>query len=131
MNFDHTIVPSTDRETSAAFYAEVFDLPPARIEGPFAAIDLGNDVALYVAGWSRHVARQHYAFLVAEDEFDAILARVAARGDQHWADPQGTRAGEINHDDGGRGAYFRDPDGHWLEVITVRYGGRPLASAGA
>jgi len=131
MNFDHTIVPSTDRQASASFYSEVFGLPDARTEGPFAALDLGNDVSLYIAGWHRTVARQHYAFLVDEDEFDEILARVAARGGVHWADSSATKVGEINHDDGGRGAYFRDPDGHFLEIITVRYGGRPLTAPGA
>ena len=66
---------------------------------------------------------QHYAFLVSEDEFDAI----------HGADP-GTRPGvlgrpvpsqpgEINHADGGRGLYWNDPNGHSLEIITVPYGG--------
>jgi hypothetical protein len=29
--------------------------------------------------------------------------------------------GEINRNDGGRGVYFRDPDGHYLEVITRPY----------
>ena len=60
-----------------------------------------------------------------EDELDAVLARLTATGATYWADPEGTVAGEVNHDDGGRGCYFRDPDGHWLEVLTVRYGGRP------
>jgi hypothetical protein len=36
------------------------------------------------------------------------------------------RPGEINHNDGGRGVYFPDPDGHYLEVIT-----RPYGSGGA
>ena len=27
--------------------------------------------------------------------------------------------------DGGRGVYWADPDGHWLEIITVPYGGFP------
>jgi len=31
--------------------------------------------------------------------------------------------GEINYDDGGRGVYFPDPDGHLLELITQPYGG--------
>jgi catechol 2,3-dioxygenase-like lactoylglutathione lyase family enzyme len=31
----------------------------------------------------------------------------------------------INHNDGGRGVYFEDPDGHLLEIIT-----RPYASGG-
>lgn len=31
-------------------------------------------------------------------------------------------AGEINHNDNGRGVYFKDPDGHLLEIITSPYG---------
>ena len=33
-----------------------------------------------------------------------------------------TRPGEINRNDGGRGVYFPDPDGHSLEVLTRPYG---------
>ena len=54
-----------------------------------------------------------------------LTLRLEERGLTHWADPEARQPGEVNHDDGGRGMYFRDPDGHWLEVITVRYGGRP------
>jgi catechol 2,3-dioxygenase-like lactoylglutathione lyase family enzyme len=46
----------------------------------------------------------------------------AHRGLGYWADPRGSRPSEINHNDGGRGVYFRDPDGHYLEVITQSYG---------
>ena len=124
IRFDHTIVPSTDKAASAAFYGEVFGVPP-REEPPFVAVDLGNDVAFYFAGWDKEVAPQHYAFLVGEAEFDGIHERLRQRGQDYWADPHAKLPGEINHDDGGRGCYFRDPDGHWLEIITVRYGGRP------
>ena len=125
IRFDHTIVPSTDKAASGAFYAEVFGLPPAREEDPFVAVDLNNDVAFYFAGWDTEVASQHYAFLVSEAEFDDIHGRLQARGQDYWADPHARKLGEINHEDGGRGLYFHDPDGHWLEIITVRYGGRP------
>lgn len=30
---------------------------------------------------------------------------------------------QANHHDGGRGVYFRDPNGHLLEIITRPYGG--------
>ena len=33
--------------------------------------------------------------------------------------------GEINTNDGGRGLYWEHPDGHWLEILTVPYGGWP------
>ena len=124
--FDHHIVPSTDKERSAQFYADVLGLPPPRAEGPFAAVDLGNDVALYVAGWDRQVTSPlHYAFLVDEAEFDALYGRITERGIPHWADPHRRLPQQVNHDDGGRGTYFLDPDGHVVEVLTTRYGGRP------
>ncbi|MGH3481799.1 MAG: VOC family protein [Nocardioidaceae bacterium] len=127
--FDHHIVPSTDKARTARFYAEILGLPEARVEGPFAALDLANDVALYVAGWDRHVTPQHYAFVVTEQEFDALYARLTERRLAHWADPHCRQPQQVNHDDGGRGTYFRDPDGHLVEVMTVRYGGRPSALA--
>ena len=128
IGFDHHILPSTDRDRSARFLAEVLGLPEPRQEGPFLAVDLSNDVAIYVAGWDRTVTPQHYAFLVDEEDLDGVLARLEARGADWWADPEGTALRQVNHDDGGRGCYFRDPDGHWLEVLTVRYGGRPAAT---
>jgi extradiol dioxygenase family protein len=66
---------------------------------------------------------QHYAFLVSEDEFDQIRARIQERGLTWSADPFGREPGEINHDDGGRGLYWDAPDGHRLEIITRPYGG--------
>jgi catechol 2,3-dioxygenase-like lactoylglutathione lyase family enzyme len=123
--FDHHIVPSTDKERAARFYADLLGLPEPREEGPFAAVDLGNDVALYVAGWDSRVTPLHYAFLVSEEEFDACYARLTERGIMHWADPHCRLPHQVNHDDGGRGTYFRDPDGHFVEVLTRRYGGRP------
>jgi len=68
------------------------------------------------------VHSQHYAFLVGEDDFDAIWGRIRERGRQFWADPFRRRPGEINHGDGGRGVYWDDPDGHVLEILTRPYG---------
>ena len=61
-------------------------------------------------------------------DFDAVLSRIRERGLEHWADPMRHRPGEINHNDGGRGVYFPDPDGHYLEVITRPYGSGAGAS---
>jgi hypothetical protein len=33
-----------------------------------------------------------------------------------------TQSGKINHNDGGRGVYRLDPDGHLLEITTRPYG---------
>jgi catechol 2,3-dioxygenase-like lactoylglutathione lyase family enzyme len=68
------------------------------------------------------ISMQHYAFLVSEAEFDQIFGRVQSQGLSYWADPARTKEGEINTNDGGRGVYFTDPNGHLLEVITRPYG---------
>lgn len=66
--------------------------------------------------------KQHYAFLVGEAEWDAIFARIRARGLPYWADPGKRLEGQTNTHWGGRGVYFDDPAGHFLEAITRPYG---------
>lgn len=125
ISFNHTIVAAQNREESAAFFTELFGLPPAKEFGPFLAVELNHGVSLDFAQLPGldDVRPQHYAFLVSEQEFDDIYGRIKDRGLQHWADPHGQHSGEINHNDGGRGVYFQDPAGHYLEIITRPYGG--------
>jgi extradiol dioxygenase family protein len=124
ITFNHTIVAAHDRSESANFFTEVFGLPPAKEFGPFLAVPLAHEASLDYAqvDEDEEIRPQHYAFLVSEDEFTEIYSRIQARGLQHWADPMGRRPGEINHNDGGRGVYFQDPAGHYLEIITRPYG---------
>ncbi|MFE1768954.1 VOC family protein [Streptomyces angustmyceticus] len=127
---DHTIVHSTDRFASARFLADLLGAPEPKAFGPFAALKLDNGVAL---DYAEHVAKgefvpTHYAFLVTEDEFDGIFARIQARGLPYWADPMHTRPQEINTLDGGRGLYLDDPDGHNMEFLTRTYSDELLAS---
>ena len=119
---NHTRVWSSDQTKSALFLAEMLGRPsPVRV-GHFDVVELDNGVSLDFANADDPIRPQHYAFLISESDFDAVLGRIRARGLQHWADPQRRRPGEINHNDGGRGVYFPDPDGHNLEVITRPYG---------
>jgi catechol 2,3-dioxygenase-like lactoylglutathione lyase family enzyme len=121
--FNHTIVFSRDRERSARFFTELFGLPDAVEFGPFLNVELEHGGNLDFAADNRdEIQPQHYAFLVSEDDFDAIYGRIQTQGIEHWADPRAQRPGEINHNDGGRGVYFRDPTGHYLEIITRPYG---------
>ena len=59
----------------------------------------------------------HYAFHVSDEEFDAIFERVKVRGLVYAADPIYEKIGQINGNEGGRGVYFRTPDGHNLELL--------------
>src|ERR1700752_2366155 len=98
ITFNHTIVAAKDRQASADFFTELFGLPSAKEFGPFLAVGLNHDASLdYAQVAEREEIRpQHYAFLVSEDEFSEIYGRIQERGLQHWADPGGSRPGEIN-----------------------------------
>lgn len=123
VQLNHTIVHVKDGAASARFLAEVLGLPPPRRFGPFAVVDAANGVSLDFLSTDESFLVEHYAFLVTEAEFDQIFGRIQARGLDYFADPYGQRLGEINHHDGGRGVYWCDPTGHFLEIITVPYGG--------
>jgi catechol 2,3-dioxygenase-like lactoylglutathione lyase family enzyme len=122
VQLNHTIVWCRDQNKSANFVAQVLGLPPPRRFMHFLIVDLSNQVSLDYFETTEHVALQHLAFLVGDDEFEPVLARIRERVPQIWADPARTLPGEINHHFGGRGVYFQDPDGHLLEVITRPYG---------
>ena len=119
---NHTIVYSSDRTKSARFLAEILGRPAPVRFGPFEVVELDNGVSLDFAAADGPIQPQHYAFLISEADFDAVFGRIRDHGIQYWADPRRSRPGEINHNDGGRGVYFPDPDGHYLEVITRPYG---------
>jgi catechol 2,3-dioxygenase-like lactoylglutathione lyase family enzyme len=127
ISFNHTIVASRDKRESAEFLAELFGLPGPKPFGHFMVVALEHGASLDYADAPEggEIRRQHYAFLVSEDDFDAIYGKIAARNLPHWADPGAKRPGEINHNHGGRGVYFPDPSGHALEILT-----RPYGSAG-
>src|SRR5581483_866683 len=122
IRFNHTIVAAKDKAESAGFFTEVFGLPAAKPFGHFLAVELEHGVSLDFADSGDDIRPQHYAFLVSEDDFDAIYGRIRERGLEHWADPRRARPGEVNHNDGGRGVYFPDPAGHYLEILTRPYG---------
>ena len=122
IQFNHTIVRARDSKASATFLAEMLDLPVPRRWGPFQMVTTANDANLDYMQVEGEIAPQHYAFLISEDEFDQVFARIRDRRLSYWADPARQHQGDINRYDGGRGMYFEDPNGHLLEVITRPYG---------
>ncbi|WP_030788536.1 VOC family protein [Streptomyces sp. NRRL S-920] len=123
VELNHTIVSATDMEASAQFLADLLGLEVSPQYGPFMPVEIPNGVTLdFFDGGKGPIVPQHYAFLVSEDEFDAIFGRIKERGLPYWADPYHHRANEINTNDGGRGVYWNDPDGHKLEILTKPYG---------
>jgi extradiol dioxygenase family protein len=119
VQLNHTIVAVEDKAACAAFLAEILGLDAPVQFGPFMCVETANGVSLDYDD-RRGASPAHYAFLVTEDEFDAIFARVTERGLCYWADPGHRHENEINGN--GRGFYFEDPSGNNLEVLTRAYG---------
>jgi extradiol dioxygenase family protein len=121
IELNHTIVSTHDKHAEARFVTDVLGLPEPGSFGPFAVVELDNGVSLDFMDVEGEIIPQHYAFLISDDEFDAIAGRLRERGLSTWADP-GRRTPGFNTNDGGRGLYFDSPEGHNLEVLTRPYG---------
>ncbi|WP_448951537.1 VOC family protein [Labrys neptuniae] len=121
-----TAIYVEDLDRSAHFYETVLDLAPLLKMDRLYAYDVGgkNVLLVFKRGASSddmtsaigtipgHDAsgRIHLAFAVAAEDLAAWEARLTARGiavegRTHWPA-------------GGDSVYFRDPDGHMLEVAT-------------
>ena len=122
VELNHTIVWCRDKRKSARFLSDILGLPPPTVYGPFQVVQLSNGVSLDFHDSEDEIVEQHYAFLLSEQEFDSVFSRIRERGISYWADPARRHPERINHNDGGRGVYFRDPSGHYLEIITRPYG---------
>ncbi|MGI5257722.1 VOC family protein [Streptomyces angustmyceticus] len=122
VQLNHTAVFARDRRLSAEFLAAILGLAVGAPFGPFLPVDLGNGVTLdYYEQRDEPVQPQHYAFLVPDEQFDGMITRLEAVGVTYYADPHHAEPGRINRLFGGRGAYFDDPDGHNMEIMTRPY----------
>jgi hypothetical protein len=122
VELNHTIVHADDKAVSAQFLVDLLGLDPPISFGPFVVVKTANGVSLdFIDSGGDPVRSRHFAFLVSEAEFDAIFARIRDRRLAYWADPMGKVENEINTHFGGRGFYFRGPEGHWYEAITRPY----------
>jgi catechol 2,3-dioxygenase-like lactoylglutathione lyase family enzyme len=119
ITLNHTIVPARDREAAARFFAEIFGLRVERSGGHFAPVRVNDTLTLDFADAKGAVAGQHYAFHVGDAEFDAILQRVKGSGIAFGSGPWSLEDGKLNDWNGGRGFYYKDHDGHVIELMTV------------
>ncbi len=114
---DHTIVPAHDNEASAKFFARIFGLPYEGTASHFAPVRV-NEILVMDFDTRATVDWQHYAFKVSDVKFDGIFQPVRDEGLAYGSGPFSPHDMTINHR-GGRGFYFKDPNGHLLEVLTV------------
>jgi catechol 2,3-dioxygenase-like lactoylglutathione lyase family enzyme len=116
---DHTIVPAHDKEASAKFFARIFGLSYQGAVSHFAPVRVNEALVMDFDTWPSFESH-HYAFKVSATEFDAIFQRVKDERLAYGSGPFSPDDMQINHRGGGRGFYFKDPNGHLLEVLTVQ-----------
>jgi catechol 2,3-dioxygenase-like lactoylglutathione lyase family enzyme len=118
ITLNHTIVPARDKTAAAKFFAEIFGLKRGRT-GYFAPVQVNKSLTLLFSDEDAEFESHHYAFHVNDREFDAILRRIKEAKLAFGSAPWSLTDGKLNDWGGGRGVYFRDPDGHVLELMTV------------
>jgi catechol 2,3-dioxygenase-like lactoylglutathione lyase family enzyme len=117
IRLNHTIVPAKDKEAAAEFFAKIFGLDYGGPAGHFAPVRVNEELTLDFDN-AESFEPHHYAFHVSDAEFDAIFKRVQEAGILWGSDPRNPTNRQLNFRKRGRGVYFRDPDGHLLELLT-------------
>ena len=118
ITLNHTFVPARDKEAAARLFAQIFDLAYKGVDEHFAPVKV-NDTLTFLFDDDTNFESHHYAFHVSDAEFDAIFHRVQEAGLTYGCAPWSADDRKLNDWGGGRGVYFRVPDGHLLELMTV------------
>jgi catechol 2,3-dioxygenase-like lactoylglutathione lyase family enzyme len=108
---------------SARLLAQLLDVPWSEqgAVGPFSPVFVNDGLTLAFDQWEEAIPKQHYCFRVNDAEFDSILDRIKAAGLAYRSTPIGDDDYKINESFGGRIVYWREPDGHVWEILTVSY----------
>ena len=115
---NHTIVPVSDKEAAARQFAQLFGLTYEGLGEHFAPVKINESLTFHFDQDSDFESH-HYAFHVSDAEFDSILHRVQEAGLIYGSTPWSSGDAKLNNWGGGRGVYFKTPDGHLLELMTV------------
>jgi extradiol dioxygenase family protein len=113
---DHMSVAAADRIATAEFYAQLFG---GRYEGTrkdYAPVIVNEGLTLNFEE-AEPVEARHYAFRMAPDEWQRVKERLSA-GAIPFGDSTRTSDGSVYERAGLKGFFFKDPNGHSVEIIT-------------
>ncbi|MFI5306191.1 MAG: VOC family protein [Polyangiales bacterium] len=117
VNLDHIILSVADADSSVRFYHEVFGF---KYE-PLGLVRVSSTLVLQLIQRPPQIS-EHLAFSMSKAEFEKTLGRLKAAdvayGDNF--DTVGSMTGPgVSHGSrkNGSSIYFRDPDGHMLEIM--------------
>lgn len=120
ITLNHTIIPAYDNVKSAKWYERIFGFEFLKVWEDFAVVKANSTLTLDFRT-KEHFSKMHYAFKVTDEQFDEIFGRIKEDKVVYGSGPYKLEDSEINHHYGGRGVYFRDENGHILEILTKDY----------
>ena len=109
------------KEASAQFYVRVFGFTYDGLLGHFAPVRIASQALSLDFVDRAGFGSLHFAFKVGEAEFVEIFEHVKAEGLVYGSGPSTPTDMKTNNWGGGHGVYFRDPNGHLLELLTRDY----------
>src|ERR1700730_4457739 len=107
---NHTIVPARDKLAAARFFADIFSLNFNEQESDHFAPVRINETLTLLCDQDTSFDSHHYAFHVSEPSSNFRTDQQA--GFSYGSAPWSLDDGQLNDWNGGRGAYFKDPNGH-------------------
>ena len=119
---DHTIVLSPNKLGSALWMSYILGRPYGGAFARFAPVKLDDELNIdYADADNEDFERRKFTLLVSDDELDAIVERLKTERVPYGSEPDQIDNRQLNARGGGRGLFFRDPNGHTFELTTVAY----------
>jgi catechol 2,3-dioxygenase-like lactoylglutathione lyase family enzyme len=122
MILDHTIVLSPNKLGSALFLGYILGREYGGAFARFAPVKLDDELNIdYADAENEDYERRTFTLLVSDDELEGIARRLDGERWPYGSEPDQIGNRQLNGRGGGRGLFFRDPNGHTFELITAPY----------
>ena len=115
----HFTIPVTDTVRSMAFYANILGMTPIQVnhERGMVFLDTGGDCVILAKSEAKIDPDDHdvhHAFVVDADHYEDAKKDLTSNGVDVFFE-EDRQGGAVN----GPRAYFHDPDGNVLEIISL------------
>ena len=115
----HFTIPVTDTVRSMAFYADILGMTPIQVnhERGMVFLDTGGDCVILAKSEAKIDPDDHdvhHAFVVDADHYEDANKDLTSNGVDVFFE-EDRQGGAVN----GPRAYFHDPDGNVLEIISL------------
>lgn len=115
----HFTIPVTDTVRSMAFYADILGMKPIQVnhERGMVFLDTGGDCVILARSAAKIDPDDHdvhHAFIVEPDHYENAKKDLSENGVEVFFE-EDRQGGAVN----GPRAYFHDPDGNVLEIISL------------